>query len=353
MTPPSTPAESCLDGTPSALADCSILFTCAGRRVELMQSFRHAMKLLNLRGKLCVAEASRQTATSQIADEAFVVPRAQDEAYLPALLEIVKTHRIGLIVPLTDLDLTLLAREQAQFRALGCEVAIGNLDSVSICRDKLLFASELHAKGILTIPTQTIDAFTAEPVFPCFAKPLSGSGSIGARKLNSAKELAAHSANHDDLILQPVVDGQEFTIDIYKSRSGEVKSIVPRQRLRVRAGEIEQGITVDDPALIQAARDLAEALDGLWGVFCAQCRRTPEGEILFYEVNPRFGGGAPLSIAAGANLPLYLIQDVLGLDITTDGSFQPNLMMMRYPAAVFETIDQPSELDGYTTPISR
>ena len=129
--------------------------------------------------------------------------------------------------------------------------------------------------------------------------------------------------------------------------------IVPRQRLRVRTGEVEQGITTNDSDILDAARDLANALEGLLGVFCAQCRRTPDGEILFYEVNPRFGGGAPLSIAAGANLPQYLLEDVLGVDISADGCFQNDLMMMRYPTAFFKTINTPSKLDGYNRPISQ
>ena len=94
------------------------------------------------------------------------------------------------------------------------------------------------------------------------------------------------------------------------------------QRLRIRSGEVEQGITVNDPDIIQATRDLIGAFDGLWGVFCCQCRITAGGEILFFELNPRFGGGVPLSVAAGAHLPLYLLQDLFGMEITTDGSFR-------------------------------
>ena len=78
----------------------------------------------------------------------------------------------------------------------------------------------------------------------------------------------------------------------------------------------------------------------------------PDGEIPFFELNPRFGGGAPLSISAGADLPLYLLQDIFDMEITTDGSFQENLMMMmRYPASIFETVDDPASLPGYHIPI--
>ena len=79
----------------------------------------------------------------------------------------------------------------------------------------------------------------------------------------------------------------------------------------------------------------------------------PVDEVYWFEVNCRFGGGAPLSIAAGAELPLYLLQDLLGVEITTDGKFRENLMMLRYPAAVFRPVDDATILPGYDTPFFR
>ena len=91
-------------------------------------------------------------------------------------------------------------------------------------------------------------------------------------------------------------------------------------------------------------------------MFCCQCRRGAEGsEPRFFEINPRFGGGAPLSIAAGANLPLYLIQDVLGLpaDDRPVDDFLDNMLMLRYDEAYFVRVDDPKSLPGYDTPVFR
>ena len=71
----------------------------------------------------------------------------------------------------------------------------------------------------------------------------------------------------------------------------------------------------------------------------------------FFEVNPRFGGGAPLSIAAGADLPLYLLQEVLGMPITASvGDFTDQLLMLRYDDALFVQVDDCSDLPGFDTP---
>ena len=87
------------------------------------------------------------------------------------------------------------------------------------------------------------------------------------------------------------------------------------------------------------------------GVFFCQCRWAKGKKPMFFEVNPRFGGGAPLSIAAGANLPLYLLQETLGLEITAKlGRFTENLAMLRYDDSVFVNVDDPRNLPGYDTP---
>ena len=102
---------------------------------------------------------------------------------------------------------------------------------------------------------------------------------------------------------------------------------------------------------IAAIEKLSGFLGGLWGVFCCQCRRGPDGVARFFEINPRFGGGAPLSVAAGANLPLYLIQEVLGMPITAKvGDFTDRLLMLRYDDAVFVQVTDPRKLPGYDTP---
>jgi carbamoyl-phosphate synthase large subunit len=329
-----------------------ILFTCSGRRVELIQRFRDAMQTLGLQGNIYVCESSKYTASLQVADEYIQSPPVRKVDYIPKLLEIVEQKNISLIVPLTDLDLRSLARHRDRFAALGCEVMIGASQDVDCCRDKLSFHRHLTEHGIPSIGSVDMETFYADPFYPCFVKPLAGSGSIGTRKIFHEQQLSEHrKANTGPMLIQPFVEGQEFTIDVYKSRAGNTSVIVPRIRLQVRSGEVEQGITVNHTELIEQTRRLSDSFDGLWGAFCCQCRITADGEILFFELNPRFGGGVPLSIESGANFPLYLLQDLFDMEITTDGSFQENLMMMRYPSSIFETVDDPTSLPGYALPI--
>lgn len=336
--------------------DFNILFTCAGRRVSLMNGFRRAMAELGLRGSLFATDVTTSSPAYQLADRGFLVPPTRTVEYLPSLLEIVQRNAVSLVIPLTDLDLRPLSRHAATFRKIGCEVMIGSSRIILNCRDKQKTHAMVEEAGLAGIVTRTLAEFYANPFYPCFIKPVMGSAGIGTAVLHNPMELAAHVATFGEIMLvQEYVPGQEYTVDVYRTRSGEIRRIVPRQRLVVRSGEVEKAVTVKDSQLIEAAARLAAHLDGLWGAFCCQCRREPGQPPRFFEVNPRFGGGVPLSIAAGANLPLYLLQEVLGLpcDDRPVDDFVDNMLMLRYEDACFSRVADPTSLPGYDSPLFR
>jgi len=320
--------------------------------VALLGAFRAAMAKLGVTGQLVATDRTFATSAFQAADVGEVVPLVGRIEYIPTLLELVRKYRIGLLVPLTDLDLRCLARQREKFANLGCTVMIGNEPDVKLCRDKARSNELFGQAGLATIKTCSLKEFRAEPFYPCFVKPIRGSAGIGAGTIRNERELVAHSAIFGDLlVVQEYVSGQEFTVDVYRDRSGQVRCVVPRQRLSVRAGEVAKGITVRDDELITAAIRISNLLGTIWGVFCCQCRRDERGPAKFFEINPRFGGGVPLSVAAGANLPLYLLQEVLGLDIDAElGRFTENLLMLRYDEAIFVEVSDRESLPGYETP---
>ena len=331
------------------------MFTCAGRRVALLEAFRRAMKQLDITGKILVTDITSASAAFHIADLAILVPSTDAENYIPKLLEICTEHEVGLLIPLTDLDLRVLASHSSDFEAIGCKVMIGPPQTVLTCQDKTLTSKFLERIGLAPIRTFTLSEFRQQPFFPCFIKPLGGSASVGAGVLHSEAELNAHLATYGDLmLLQDYIPGAEYTLDIYRNKEGKVLCVVPRQRLSIRAGEVEKGLTVNDTELIEAGVRIGENLEGLWGVINAQCRRPPGDKARFFEINPRFGGGAPLAIAAGADLPRYVLEETLNLPISAKlGAFKSNLLMLRYDEAVFVHVDNPDNLPGFDTPLSR
>jgi len=306
-------------------------------------------------GRLIAADQTAASSAFHAADVGEIVPVVGRIEYIPALKELVTKHRVGLLVPLTDLDLRILARHRDAFAEIGCTVMIGEERDVKACRDKAASNGLFAAAGLDVIKTVTLSDFRDDPFYPCFVKPIRGSGGVGTGTVRNKSALEAHVATYGKrMLVQEYVPGREYTIDVYRDRAGTVRAVVPRQRLAVRAGEVSKGITVRDPALTEAAERLAAQLGATWGVFCCQCRRPQDGRPRFFEVNPRFGGGVPLSIAAGANMPLYLLQEALGRPVTARmGKFTPDLMMLRYDDALFVKADEPEKLPGYDSPVFR
>jgi carbamoyl-phosphate synthase large subunit len=72
------------------------------------------------------------------------------------------------------------------------------------------------------------------------------------------------------------------------------------------------------------------------GVITVQLILTKDKKIKFIEINPRFGGGAPLSIKAGADFPIWILQGLCGKnsEIKFD-NFENNLTMLRYDAEIW------------------
>jgi carbamoyl-phosphate synthase large subunit len=336
-------------------APFNILFSCVGRRVVLVREFRRALESLGLEGKLVGTDVSAGAAGLSVADHAEIMPAANTLHYIPALRKLVEKYSIRLIVPLADLDLRTLSRHAAEFAQTGCHVMVGPEKVIADIRDKVAFNEIVKRAGLRAIRSFDLPGFRRQPFYPAFAKPLNSSPAVGSGRVGSEKELNAHIAAFGPrLLVQDYVPGQEFTIDVFCRRDGVVCAAVPRQRLMIRSGEVEKSLTVNDPSLIDAAVKLVAQLPGMWGVFNIQCRRPIGGQPHFFEVNARFGGGAPLSIQAGVDLPRMLIMEVLGQKVQPMlGCFTDKLLMMRYDDAIFSPIDQPGDLPGYKEPIGR
>jgi len=310
------------------------------------------MERLELSGKLIATDITMASSAFHAADLGLLVPPAGRVEYVPSLLDIVEKHQVKLLVPLTDLDLLSLSRHRGQFEEIGSTVMVASEQVVKRCRDKKQTNAMLGEAGLATIKTLSLDEFEALPFYPCFVKPVHGSAGVGGAVISNEKEFLAHIATFGEmLIVQEYVPGREFTIDVYRTRSGQVPCVVPRQRLQVRCGEVEKALTVNDEMLIQSTVRLSQFLGDLWGVFCCQCRRDKDGLVRFFEINPRFGGGVPLSIAAGANLPLYLLEELLGRPVSArQRQFTDHLLMLRYDEAIFTSATEPDDLPGYETP---
>ncbi|SEM88468.1 carbamoyl-phosphate synthase large subunit [Paenisporosarcina quisquiliarum] len=321
----------------------NILFTSSGRRVSLIKHFKSLLNELNLNGKIITADLKKTSPTGFISDEHVLVPRVTTEEYIPSLLQICKEKNISLIVPLIDTELVILAKNKERFKEIGAQVLVCSNDVNEICFDKRRTASFFREFKIDSPIEYEIDHVLniGKMCTSLLIKPAKGSSSVGVNIINSIEELEFFSKYLEEPILQELVFGEEYTIDVLVDFNGDIITAVPRLRMETRAGEVSKGMTVRNSILINKAIDLVKKLPGAVGCITVQCFLTPENEVKFIEINPRFGGGFPLSLKAGADFPRYIIESIL--DIKSDfnvNNWTDGLVMLRYDDAVFVSKDQ-------------
>jgi carbamoyl-phosphate synthase large subunit len=316
----------------------TVLVSSAGRRVELLRGFRAALAAAGLKGRVLAADRSWYSSAFHEADEGLLVPSCDDEAFVPAVLDLCEKHTVDLIVPTIDPELPVYAAARERFAGAGVTLAVSGPETVAIAADKVRTHAWLVENGLPTVRQAGVDVVRADPPgwpFPLVVKPRFGSAGIGVAVVHDDAELDV-TARAGEVVVQEVARGREHTIDVLVDRAGRCVSAVPRRRLEVRAGEVSKAVTVRSAALEDAAARLCEALPGAYGPLTVQVFAGEDGGLVVIEVNARFGGGFPLAREAGADHPRWLIEEVAGLPPTADrGAWRPGLVMLRYDAAVF------------------
>ncbi len=322
----------------SAINTFSVLFTCIGRRVSLLNSFRSAGRKLKINLSLLGTDTTELSPALQLCDKGFLVKPITHTRYVKQLLTIVKTNKVKLVIPTVDLDLKLLAQNKPKFTAIGCWVLVSTPEVVDICQNKFKTFHFLQKKGFDTPVTASAATALSKKklTWPCFMKPRDGYASRGNAIVNNRRELLLFAKRIPNAICQEFIWGTEYTCDVYVDFSMKVRCVVPRKRIEVRAGEVSKGQIVKNPHIMREAARLVETLGAGPGVITLQLFLTNDDKVKFIEINPRFGGGVPLSIKAGANFPKWILQELLGkkTKIRFDG-FKDNLIMLRYDGEVW------------------
>ncbi|WP_097090783.1 ATP-grasp domain-containing protein [Novosphingobium sp. Chol11] len=315
-----------------------MMLSSAGRRVGLMRSFREAGAALGIDLMMFASDLKPDWSPACVeADRSFAAPPAESEGFIPAMLDICRREQIELIVPTIDTELIAYAHARDEFAAINCHVAVSDAAVVEMARDKLATAQFLTGAGLpspATIAAEDYLAGSADLPLPLLAKPRHGSSSRGIGMVYDREEVASLD-DSEPYILQQFLDGREFTVSLYFDGEGRMQCAVPHERLRVRAGEVEKGVTVRNAIIEELAWRLGAALRGARGALCFQLRMDAAGGASIFEINARFGGGYPLAHRAGARFAQWLLEERLGLPLTAHDGWQDNVMMLRFDDAVF------------------
>lgn len=325
----------------------NLLLTSIGKRIQLIEHLKTAFCVIG-------ADASAQNAARHFTDGFYQIPRCSEASYTDALLAICEKENIQALVPLYEAEFPVLNAARRRFEELGVHLILSDSRVIEICKDKLETARffEKHAiPAPRTWQAAEVEAYLArqqEAValpFPLILKPYDGMGSENVFRVKNGEELSFFYRYVKNPVVQSLAQGTEYTIDALCDEQGTPVYIVPRVRLEVRSGEVVKSRTGKKERVVCETKRLLECLNRegrVVGPMTIQCFLSEdESEVSFIEINPRFGGGVPLSFAAGADYASALAAMCGGrvFDARNAEAYLSDfseLTMLRYDSAVFE-----------------
>jgi carbamoyl-phosphate synthase large subunit len=277
-----------------------VLLTGVGKRYDIVSAFaQHAFTI--------AVDPSPLAPARYAADLALAPPRVDDPGYVPFLEEVVERYDVRAVVPLTDLDIEVLARAKLPAFVPDPEIARATYDKYE--------AHELLLRHGLPSPPTVLPSEEEPESYPVMVKPRRGSG---ARSIHPAadREQKDFFVRYVDepVMVQRLMDGPEFSIDLLCDLDGRCLNAIPRTMIESRGGESIKGTVVADPELIELGRAVGEALP-VRGPCTVQVFRDREIGLGITDVNTRFGGAFPAPMYAarpGRTYPELIVRMAAG-----------------------------------------
>lgn len=276
---------------------------------------------------------------SKDCDKVFRAPFATDERkYIDFILKTCTAENIGIIVPLTDLEIDAINRNRAYFENTNITIAMPSDSTLRVARDKYrLFKLFQNDNVVNTAPTYKVMVdVIPDNIVPCIAKPFNGRSSEGLKKITTSTDLETVLDN-PVYIIQPLIDGPIITVDYVRSALTGHDFSVPRQELlRTKNGA---GISVkvfEDTALSNTVSYIGKMLD-INGCVNMEFILN-NGVYHLIDINPRFSAGIAFSMVAGYDMVTSHINCHTGKDILPQIKITPQIVAKRYIEEVTKTL---------------
>ena len=311
----------------------NILILSCGTRNKIVQ---YVKRELAGSGRVIATDMSANAPALYEADNYYLVPRITEPGYMELILDICRKERVDGVFSLIDPELSLLAKHEEEFRALGATVIGSSYELCERTLDKwqmfewLLAHGYACAKSYIDKEKFFRDVKAGRISYPVFVKPVRGSASTAISKAEDRETVELLFSHSDDLLIQEYLKGQEIGADCYIDMiSGELISVFSKKKLAMRAGETDKGVSFKDPRLFGLVERFVKesGFRGQIDIDIFDCG----GTYYISEVNPRFGGGYPHAYEAGVNHMKYIVRNLEGrANDPQIGCYEEGIVMMKY-----------------------
>lgn len=320
----------------------NILFCSVGRRCELLKDLR---KSLGDRVRIVVTDNSLYAPATAFADVSYRVPLIRDPQYIPMILDICQKEEIHAVTTLIDPEIMILAEHRGEFERLGVTVLAPYTETARLCFDKYEMADYLTKKGIPTVKTYgSFAAFQAaydkgEIALPVFVKPRTGSGSVGARRIDTYEMLEDVTRADDSLIIQELMTGEDMDADVYVDTvSHQPAAIFSKKKISTTIGGANKTISFKDEALFSFVKEALKVFD--FNGPLDMDLFYQDGRYYLSEINPRFGGAYLHAFGAGVDFFTYIYHNVIDKEANEPciGDYEEDVVMMMYDSVVIKKL---------------
>lgn len=312
----------------------NILILSAGTRNKVVEYF---VKALAGKGNVVATDMSELAPAIYEADKYYNVPKMTDVGYLDIILDICKKEKINGILSLIDPELSLLAKNNDKFKAVGTTVIGSSYELCEMSLDKYEMYEWLKdhnykcAKSYMDKDEFYADVEAGKANYPVFVKPARGSASIAISKVYDKETVELLFAHDEGLMIQEYLNGQEIGADVYIDMvSGEIISIFTKKKLKMRAGETDKAVSFKDDKLFDLIKKFVSEA-GYRGQIDIDIFDI-NGEYYISEVNPRFGGGYPHAYECGADHMKLIVNNLEGNknESVVGENYNAGTYMMKY-----------------------
>lgn len=230
----------------------NILISCSGRQVYLIDAFRRALKG---DGFVIATDMNKYAASFTTADKFFVAPDIDNPIYEKWLFNLCLTEKVNLLLSCLTAEQSLISKLSKDLAQINCKTISMPLQHIKYCTDKLETHRLCEQLNIDYPNTIVLDDFknTNHLKYPLIVKPRVGEGGRGQFVLKNREEALAILKNNSikniftNYILQKLIPGQEYGIDIINDLNGNYCATLCRQKIDTKNGETDIAKTLDCP----------------------------------------------------------------------------------------------------------
>lgn len=236
------------------------------------------------------------------------LPFVEAKHFIESLNQVCDKFEIDFIIPAHDSVVLKLAQHATKLKA---QLITSPRETCEIARSKKKTYQKL--KDVILCPqTYEIDD---EIEFPVFIKPDVGQGSKGAKRCDNRNELEVALNNNPDIVISELLTGEEYTIDCFTNKNGQLLFVGGRERSRTNNGISVNSYPVSNPEFQTIAEKINSVIH-FKGMWFFQLKRNTKGELALLEIAPRIAGTMCLYRGHGVNFILLALYDAMDIDVS-------------------------------------